>query len=111
MRLRRRPATSTPGDDRLEEERLLGERDLIVAEAARHFEADRVADGARTLGRLETVDEKTLSATDPFLRVIADGRRIVATTDPRRSPAEDEVVILYGNYPHSFDNVVVNNPI
>jgi hypothetical protein len=111
MRLRRRQPTSTPGGDRLAEARLLDERDAIVAEAARHFEANRVEEGAKTLARLTTVDEVTLTATDPFLRAVAGGRRIVATTDPARRPAEDEIVVVYGNFPHSFDNVVVNNPI
>ena len=31
--------------------------------------------------------------------------------DPHRRPDPNEVVIIYGNYPHAFSNVIVNNPI
>jgi hypothetical protein len=113
MRFRRGPVRSTPNEEELEQKRLLGLRDEIVAEAARHFDAHRVDEGEAVLARLEhaTVDERTLASTDRFLNPIARGRRIVATTDVARRPADDEVVIIYGNFPHSFANVVVNNPI
>jgi hypothetical protein len=58
-----------------------------------------------------TVDDSTLQMTDRFLPAIAAGRRVVATFDAARIPGEDEVVIIYGNYPHMYGNVVVNNPI
>lgn len=110
----RRPATCTaPTGAELDVRHLLALRDEIVAEATDHLEAGRVAEGATVLARLEhaTVDERTLAATDPFLRAIAGERRIVASTDLARRPAVDEVVVIFGNFPHSFENVVVNNPI
>jgi GR25 family glycosyltransferase involved in LPS biosynthesis len=41
----------------------------------------------------------------------AGGRKIIATSDWRRLPGEGEVIIIYGNYPHIFENIVINNPI
>lgn len=113
MRFRRRLARAAPTGAELDVERLLALRDEIVAEATDHFEAGRVAEGATVLARLEhaTVDERTLVATDPYLRAIAGKRCIVATTDVARMPAVDEVVVVYGTFPYSFENVVVNNPI
>jgi hypothetical protein len=88
-------------------------RDQLVAEAAADFDVGRVAEGIAALERLRlaTVDEKTLDGTDAFLRRIAGNRRIVATTNLARRPLENEVVIAYGSFPHSYENVVVNNPI
>ena len=58
-----------------------------------------------------TTDGYTLEMTDTYLDVIVRGRKVVASFDPVRRPAVDEVVVVYGNYPHMFGNVVVNNPI
>ena len=94
-------------------EDLLAWRDRIVADAAAHFEKGNTRDAIETLRLLEfaTVDEKTLELTDPFLRRIAAARKLVATFDTRRAPRDDEIVIIYGNYPHIFANVAVNNPM
>lgn len=94
-------------------EDMLTWRDSIIADALAYFGASETADGLDALRALEltTVDEKTLALTDPLLNQIAAGRRIVATFDPKRRPAADEVVLIYGNYPHAFANVVINNPI
>jgi hypothetical protein len=88
-------------------------RDRLVSQASMHFNRSEIPEGMAALAKLEfaTIDNATLQRTDRFLHLIAQGRRIVATCDPRRMPAKDEIVIVYGNYPHIFDNVVVNNPI
>jgi GR25 family glycosyltransferase involved in LPS biosynthesis len=113
MRFGRRPLLSTLSDEELRRIDPLELRDRLLAEAAGRFRRGRVDEGAAALSKLcfATVDERTLTASDPFLRTIAGKRTIVATTDVARVPAEGEVVIVYGNFPHSFDNVVVNNPI
>jgi hypothetical protein len=94
-------------------EDVLAYRDRVVAAAAGHFAASRVASGIESLQLLAsaTIDDTTLQLTDRFLPAIAGTRKIVATFDPQRIAADDEVVIIYGNYPHMFGNVVVNNPI
>jgi hypothetical protein len=88
--------------------------DRIISEAAGYFAGAKPDAAIRLLRELEfgTIDETTLRLTDPFLRPwIARGRQIVASFDPRRCPSADEIVIIYGNYPHMFENVVVNNPM
>jgi hypothetical protein len=88
-------------------------RDRAVEEASQHFAESRVDAAAKALGQLSlaTIDARTLESTDPFLAQLAGDRKIIATFDSSRIPADDEVVIIYGNYPHMFGNVVVNNPI
>jgi len=88
-------------------------RDRIVGEALSYAENDDLEATASSLRKLEsaTIDDQTLDPTDRLLPRLARGRRIVASLDPSRVPESDEVVIIYGNYPHVFSNVVVNNPI
>lgn len=45
------------------------------------------------------LDEETLRGYDGYFEIAAKGKRKVATTDPHRAPARDEVVVCYGNYP------------
>jgi len=84
-----------------------------VREALFHAENNDLQATASSLRKLElaTIDDQTLDATDPLLPRLARGRHIVASLDPSRVPKSDELVIIYGNYPHIFGNVVVNNPI
>jgi hypothetical protein len=92
---------------------MIDSRDRIAHEAAEHLGKGNLRRAMEVLQRLElgTVDARTLELTDAFLPQIAAGRTIVGTSVPSRKPDNDEVVIIYGNYPHSFGNVVVNNPI
>src|SRR5688500_15039646 len=94
-------------------EDLLAWRDRIVSEAAAQMDEAQVQQAIDTLRQLElaTIDDTTLKMTDPLLSRFAAGRQVVAAFDPRRTPDAGEVVIIYGNYPHMFGNVVVNNPI
>jgi hypothetical protein len=94
-------------------EDVLAWRDRIVSEAAAHMDRSEVSEAVATLRRLEfsTIDDTTLQLTDPLFPRIVAGRKVVAAFDPNRTPAPDEVVIIYGNYPHMFGNVVGNNPI
>jgi hypothetical protein len=92
---------------------MLARRDRILSAAAAHMERTEIAEAETWLRRLEETitDAMTLASTDPYLAHLARGRRVVASFDPLRRPASDEVVIVYGNYPHMYGNVVVNNPI
>jgi hypothetical protein len=92
---------------------LLAWRDRILAEAASHFDAGQVEPAVQALRQLElaTIDARTLEVTDAWLPAIAGTRRVVASFDPRRVPRAGELVIIYGNYPHVYANVVVNNPV
>jgi hypothetical protein len=92
---------------------LLDWRDRIVLEAAALMQKLEIREAEECLRQLEltTTDEWTLEMTDPHLPLIAAGRKVVASFDPLRRPALDEVVIIYGNYPQMYGNVVVNNPV
>jgi len=94
-------------------DQILAWRDSIVSAAATQLEQSQVNEAQDTLRKLEflTIDANTLQLTDPFFQKIAEGRKVVATFNPLRIPQEDEIVIIYGNYPHMFANVIVNNPI
>jgi len=88
-------------------------REQLVDEASRCFARCDIDAGVGALEKLQfaTIDEETLQRTDRFLPQIVAGKVVVATCDPRRKPSDGEVVVIYGNYPHFFENVVVNNPI
>ncbi len=92
---------------------LLARRDRTIEEAAEQMARSETGPALETLRKLEfaTTDERTLELTDRFLPRIAGGRKVIASFDAGRIPCADEVVIIYGNYPHMFANVVVNNPI
>ena len=94
-------------------QQMLDWRDRILSEARAHMQRLEVGEAESWLRQLEgaTIDTQTLESTDLYLSAIARDRRIVASFDPSRRPDADEVVIVYGNYPHMFGNVVVNNPI
>ena len=89
-------------------------RDRIIAEAKLLFERAEVEAAVGRLRGLEyaTIDETTIRLTDAFFRPwIVGDRKVVATFDPQRRPAQDEIVIIYGNYPHLFENLIINNPV
>jgi len=92
---------------------VLALRDEIIAAARAHLECSEIPEAVAALNALEgvSIDDRTLELTDPWLNLIAAGRTIVATFDPQRTPAQNEWVIIYGNYPHVFANIVVNNPM
>ena len=94
-------------------EDLLKWRDHIVLQAAAHMDRSEIEQAEAWLRELEqaTTDAWTLEMTDRHARPIARGRKIIATFDPARRPGADEVVIIYGSYPHMYGNVVVNNPV
>lgn len=86
----------------------------ILRRAEAHLEHGRSKAAIAVLKQLRscTIDEKTIGAADRFFRPwIAGNRRVVASFDPDRRPGSDEIVVIYGNYPHIFENVVVNNPV
>lgn len=56
-----------------------------------------------------TIDDDTLDETDRIIqKYLLGGSRLVATCNPARTAAYGEHVIIYGNYPHCFDNLLVN---
>jgi hypothetical protein len=63
-------------------------RDDLVAEASAHFGRCQRESGIAALQQLEytTIDGVTIAKTDPFLPLIARGKRIIATCDYQRIP-------------------------
>jgi hypothetical protein len=93
---------------------LLLMRDRIISEASTHLtQSSKLEEAIYLLRELEftTIDKKTLELTDPFLRRIAGDKKVIASFDARRMPSSGEIIIIYGNYPHMFENLVINNPI
>lgn len=86
----------------------------VLCRAAAHFDCGDAVAGVAALEELQscTIDEKTINLTDQFFRPwIVGDRRVVASFDPERKPAANEIVVIYGNYPHIYENIAVNNPI
>lgn len=38
-------------------------------------------------------------------------RKVVATYDVHRKPKEDEIIIIYGDFPSLFENLIIHNPV
>jgi hypothetical protein len=44
-----------------------------------------------------------------FDKLKASGKKIVACFNPERIPKSDEIIIIYGNYPHTYENLPYSN--
>jgi GR25 family glycosyltransferase involved in LPS biosynthesis len=92
--------------DRLRE-RLLSEARELVAQG------DPQAARQRLLGfEWAPVDDEVIAATDELL--LPDLRRrsqIIGTSDASRRSRDGECVVIYGNYPHAFQNLFIGNEV
>ena len=59
----------------------------------------------------KAVDEEIISYADQYLGDFHAGKRRIATTDPNRQPAADELIVQFGNYPPAFESLPVHNPM
>jgi hypothetical protein len=100
-------------DDNRSASRLLLQSDEIVSRAEVLFKEGESTNASSVLQSLRfgTVDENVVSRTDAFISLIARGRRVIATSDSKRQPLPGELVIIYGNYPCCYDNLLINNPV
>ncbi len=57
------------------------------------------------------VTEHTLTNTHFLFSHLRERKRVIATFDPERESSIDEIVICYGDYPLSYDNLLINNPV
>src|SRR5437667_10839877 len=86
-------------------------RDCILAESDDLLARSRIEEARTRLQQLRkgTIDDRTVDETDKlFARGLRAGRRVVATCDPTRTARPGEQVVIYGNYPYFFDNLLVN---
>jgi Glycosyltransferase family 25 (LPS biosynthesis protein) len=59
-----------------------------------------------------TVDESIINHSNRVIDMLRNsGVEIIATTDPRREAKQNELVIVYGNYHHSHNNLPYTNKI
>ncbi len=58
------------------------------------------------------VDEWVIAHSNRVIQKLQEqGLQVIATTDPTRIPNENELVIVYGNYHHSHNNLPYTNKI
>ncbi len=57
------------------------------------------------------IDDHILSNTNFLLAPLRHNKKVIATFDPSRRPEDNEIIICYGDFPHSADNLVSNNPV
>lgn len=58
------------------------------------------------------VDESVIHHSNKAIEKLrGQGKQVIATTDPRREAKENELVIVYGNYQHSHNNLPYANKI
>src|SRR5437867_2263850 len=56
------------------------------------------------------VDTIVIDNTDYLIDHLAEDKKIIASLDINRKPKEDEIVIIYGDFPWGYENLIVNNP-
>jgi len=85
--------------------------DLTLAEAAFEQGDKRALRDALSDKQYLNIDDDFLKSTDKFLSVLRKDKSLVASFDYNRTPKDHEIVVIFGNYPHDFRNVIINNPI
>lgn len=56
------------------------------------------------------IDTVIIDNTDYLINYLAENKKIVASLDVNRKAKEDEIVIIYGDFPWGYENLIVNNP-
>jgi GR25 family glycosyltransferase involved in LPS biosynthesis len=85
----------------------------LLEDAMKHFNKGAINELRGCLTGLASldVDADVIEQVDRFLPMLSRNQRLVATFDECRRPKRDELVIVFGSYPHQFNNLVSNNPI
>jgi GR25 family glycosyltransferase involved in LPS biosynthesis len=79
----------------------------------RYFNTEAVTELCACLAGLSSldVDAEVIDQVDKFLPLLSKNRRLIATFDENRVPNPNELIFLFGSYPHQFSNLVSNNPV
>jgi len=80
-------------------------RDQLISEAASHFANSEPRMAIELLQKLREcdIDETILRSTDVFFRPwIVGDKSVIASFDPKRLPGDDEIIVIYVNYPHMY---------
>lgn len=56
------------------------------------------------------VNDHIIHNTDYILAYLRQNKKVIATTDADRKPNLDEIVVVYGSFPWTYKNLIVNNP-
>lgn len=89
-------------------------RTRVLKEARQLFSQGDEKTAFDKLRELEraTVDQRTLDLTDSMLTTMRwRSTKRIATGDPARRAQPGEQVVVYGNYPYSFGNLLVNDHV
>jgi GR25 family glycosyltransferase involved in LPS biosynthesis len=79
-----------------------------------HFWLSRVDECQRILKLFQRthVDEHIIDNSNHLFGLLRQqGTKIVATVDPHREPKDNEIVIVYGNYLHDYNNLPHSNKV
>jgi len=56
------------------------------------------------------INEYIINNTDFLLNYLRRNKKVIATTDVNRKPNDDEIIIVYGDFPLMQENLISNNP-
>lgn len=56
------------------------------------------------------INDHVIHNTTYILPHLRRNKKVIATLDPDRKPKSDEIIVIYGDYPWSFENLIINNP-
>ena len=56
------------------------------------------------------VNDHIINNTDYLLNYLRRNKKVIATTNVNRKPSDTEIVIIYGDFPYMYENLVACNP-
>lgn len=56
------------------------------------------------------INEHIINNTDFILQYLRKDKKVIATTDIKRIPKNDEIIIIYGDFPWIYENLIISNP-
>lgn len=79
--------------------------------SAYHTNNKEIVDSILSLYEQHTITEEIIYNTDHSVNLQRDTKTIIASFDQHRFPLDNEIVIIYGDYPLVFENLICNNPV
>ena len=56
------------------------------------------------------INDHVIDNTGYLLHHLRKNKKVVATLDVDRKPKEDEIIIIYGDYPWMYESLIIHNP-
>lgn len=60
--------------------------------------------------KYNNINEHIINNTDYLFDFMTKNKKVIVTTDINRTPKDDEFVIIYGDFPWMYENLIINNP-